>query len=225
MKTTKTGKATANATALRGETKAKRAAKAVVEQPASGYHHGNLRAALIEAGLQALEEGERAELSLRDLARRAGVSANAAYHHFENKEALLSALAAEGFRRLHGVQQQAPRGKAGREAALRAVGRAYVQFAMDHPALFRLMYGGFTASHNDVELVDAAMSGFDAVVSGIAAFNGRSPQDPEVMADALLLWSIVHGLAHLALGGQLGYFGPDPGALVDTVLSRSPLPR
>lgn len=209
----------------------------------SGYHHGNLREALVEAGLQWLEETDRADLlSLRELARRVGVSANAVYHHFANKEALLAALAAEGFRRLGQAQLNPPPdavkpGASGASAApqvegalgspaqrspLHQAGLAYVRFAMAHPALFRLMYGGFTAGQNHPELVNASMDSLEASMQAanrhLPGGGDTAPASPQ---DMLLLWSIVHGLSNLALGGQLGYFGAEPGDIADAVLARA----
>ncbi len=184
---------------------------------ARGYHHGNLRAALIEAGLLALEQTDTHDLSLRDLARRVEVSANAVYRHFANKEALLVALAAEGFRRLQAAQVQAVCAHADPDQGFRAAGRAYVQFAIDHPSLFRLMYGGFTAAQNNPELVEASMTGLRAAMAMVAQHVGLPPDDGRVLPYMLLSWAITHGLGHLALGGQLSYLGPDPGALIDEV--------
>src|SRR4030042_1238193 len=116
--------------------------------PAS-YHHGNLRAALIEAGLRALGGNDRPDLSLPELARRVGVSANASYRHFANKEALLTALAAEGFRRLHAAETKASAQQSQPGADFRAAGRAYVQFAIDNPALIRLMFRLLTPAQQD----------------------------------------------------------------------------
>lgn len=185
--------------------------------PRASYHHGHLRQALIEAGLDVLKGSSAQDLSLRDLARRTGVSANAVYRHFDSKEALLAALAAEGFRRLQAVQAQAVAGQPDADAGLRVAGRAYVQFAIDHPALFRLMYGGFTAGQTAPELVDASMAGMQAAVAMVAAHVGLPADDARVLPHVLLAWAITHGLGHLALGGQLQYFGPDVGALIDEV--------
>lgn len=204
----------------RGPSRAKRAESATTTEP-TGYHHGHLREALVEAGLQLLEELDRADLSLRELARRVGVSANAVYHHFANKEALLAALAAEGFRRLGQAQLNPPPEAAGARTPLHQAGLAYVRFAMAHPALFRLMYGGFTAGQNHPELVNASMDSLEASMQAVgrqlAGERGR-PASPQ---DMLLLWSIVHGLSNLALGGQLGYFGSQPGEIADAVLARA----
>src|SRR5258708_321301 len=101
--------------------------------PMSTYHHGDLPAALLKAAGKALEQKGIASLSLRDAARRAGVSHNAPYRHFPHREALLAALAAEGFALL----AERLRGRQGPE-----LGVAYVQFALQHPQRFRLMFGG-----------------------------------------------------------------------------------
>lgn len=210
----------------RGPSRAKRAGGATAETTkaadATGYHHGHLREALVEAGLQLLEEMDRADLSLREVARRVGVSANAVYHHFANKEALLAALAAEGFRRLGRAQLNPPPEATGTRSPLHQAGLAYVRFAMAHPALFRLMYGGFTAGQNHPELVNASMDSLEASMQAanrhLPGGGDAAPASPQ---DMLLLWSIVHGLSNLALGGQLGYFGSEPGEIADAVLARA----
>src|ERR1700674_5400381 len=99
----------------------------------STYHHGDLPAALLRAAGKTLEKHGPAGLSLRAAARRAGVSHNAPYRHFPGREALLAALAAEGFAML----AERLRGQPGR-----AMGEAYVRFALEHPQRFRLMFGG-----------------------------------------------------------------------------------
>src|SRR5580698_9203996 len=94
--------------------------------PKSAYHHGNLRAALVQAGLTLLEKDEHGNLSLREIARQTGVSANAAYRHFADKEALFVALAAEGFRRLQATHLEAAQAASGPRQAMLAAGRAYI---------------------------------------------------------------------------------------------------
>lgn len=207
----------------RGPSRASRAGGATAKAAeAPGYHHGRLREALVEAGLQLLEEMDRADLSLREVARRVGVSANAVYHHFANKEALLAALAAEGFRRLGRAQLNPPAEPVGARSPLHQAGLAYVRFAIEHPGLFRLMYGGFTAGQNHPELVNASM---DSLEASMQAANRHLPgggdANPASPQDMLLLWAIVHGLSNLALGGQLGYFGSEPGEIADAVLARA----
>ena len=98
------------------------------------YHHGDLRAALLEVGLRLLAERDVEGVSLREMARGVGVSATSVYRHFPDKAALMRALALEGLDRLAVAQRDAASGKEG------AAGRAYVRFALANPALFRLIF-------------------------------------------------------------------------------------
>jgi AcrR family transcriptional regulator len=189
------------------------------ESGTRAYHHGNLRATLVAEGLAALEEGDRADVSLRELARRAGVSPNAAYRHFKDKDALLAALAAEGFRQLTEAgeaSQTAPRSAGDAKESFRSYGRAYVVFASRHPALFRLMFGRFTPSERSEELQRAGGRTFQDLYAGVAATSGLPPDDPRVATGALYAWSLVHGLSNLILDGQVD---GDPAALANAVLA------
>ncbi len=121
----------------------------------STYHHGDLPAALLQAAGRTLEKRGIAALSLRDTARRAGVSHNAPYRHFPDREALLAALAAEGFATLG----ERLRGKPGRE-----MGEAYVRFAREQPQRFRLMFGGVLPIAKYPELSTAAQAAYQALV-------------------------------------------------------------
>jgi AcrR family transcriptional regulator len=189
-----------------------------VDKPA--YHHGNLRAALIEAGLQALRDKPAHELSLRDLARQVGVSANAAYRHFADKEALLMALAAEGFRRFAIAQGQAAARGDTPQSMFEKAGQAYVRFARDNAALFQLMFGRFPAQGRSPELVETCEAAFSGL-TGLAAMHAGLPQDhPAVQMRALVAWSFVHGLSHLVLDGQLDRFSDDIDALVDVLIAQ-----
>ncbi|HIV71553.1 MAG TPA: TetR/AcrR family transcriptional regulator [Candidatus Aquabacterium excrementipullorum] len=190
--------------------------------PASStpYHHGNLRAALIEVGLQALRDKPAHELSLRDLARQVGVSANAAYRHFADKEALLMALAAEGFRRFTQAQVQAAIAGDTPLTMFKSAGQAYVRFARDNAALFQLMFGRFPAKERSPELVETSEASFSGLI-GLAALHAGLPQDhPAVRIRALTAWSFVHGLSHLVLDGQLDKFGDDIDTLVDVLIDQ-----
>ena len=186
------------------------------ESKARGYHHGNLRAALVAAGLAALEGEERAEVSLRELARRVGVSPNAAYRHFADKDALLAAMAAEGFRRFGdaALASQAAPGDA--IARLLAYGRSYVRFARQNPALFRLMFGTFTASERSEELTRAGAVTFEALRAAVAAVAGLPLDDERTTVGTHYAWSLVHGLSHLILDGQIE---GDPDTVTDAVLT------
>lgn len=208
-----------------GSNAGKGQAASTAAEPA--YHHGNLRAALIEAGLAALETNKGAAqpsqaLSLRELARQVGVTPNAAYRHFADKEALLKALAAEGFRQLaaqsQAAQQAAATGGAAQQEGFRASGLAYVRFARANPALFRLMFGRFASDQRDAELTQAALGAFQGVLTSASALAGLPVDDPRTLVSAIIAWSLVHGLGHLALDGQLDHFSPDVDRLIETVM-------
>lgn len=153
----------------------------------STYHHGKLRPALLRAAGKMLEKEGPAGISLRDAARRAGVSHNAPYRHFADREALLAELAAEGFEML----REAMRGRAGRE-----MGEAYVRFALEHPQRFRLMFGGSLSLAGYPQLRVAAGATYRALTEAF-----KDLPKPETAAAAA--WSLVHGLAHLKLDGHL----------------------
>jgi AcrR family transcriptional regulator len=104
------------------------------------YHHGDLRAALIEQGMALLAQRDADSLSLREVARAAGVSATSVYRHFPDKEALFTALAMEGLAQLGAAQKAAGQAAGGGKQAFAATGRAYVRFALANPALFRLIF-------------------------------------------------------------------------------------
>jgi AcrR family transcriptional regulator len=110
-----------------------------IESEKRGYHHGDLRSALVQAGLDLLKTRAPDAVSLREIARMAGVSATAVYRHFPDKQALLSALCDEGAEDLARLQQAAMAQAGGGRSGFDAVGRTYVRFALANPTLFRLM--------------------------------------------------------------------------------------
>ena len=183
-------------------------------KPKTAYHHGDLRSALVEAGLAILAEGgDPAALSLREAARRAGVSAMAPYRHFADKDTLLAAIATVGFERLGAAQRKAD-AAASPTAALKAQGVAYVAFACANPALFRLMFGAGAPAKAD-GLAEAASASFRLLAERV----GTVVPAPETMDRALANWSLVHGLAMLAVDGQLELFGEaTPTALAERIV-------
>jgi AcrR family transcriptional regulator len=153
------------------------------------YHHGDLRAALLQSAEELLEKQGPDAVVLREVARKAGVSHNAPYRHFESREALLAALAAEGFSAFATRMAAAPGPQ---------MGEAYVGFAMERPQLFRLMFGGVVKLGSDERLARAAKGAYEGLVG---AFRARGDvAEPEIAAAAA--WSLVHGLAHLLLDGH-----------------------
>lgn len=175
--------------------------KLTVSTSKQAYHHGDLRRALVEAGLTLLQSREADDLSLREVARTVGVSATAVYRHFPNKTALLDALAGEGLRLLADAQHRAAEAAGGGEAGFLAIGVAYVRFALNHPALFRLTFSATsvrTLLENPPEHLPDALAFLRANAEAAAAHTG---EDPKVIA--LHAWSVAHGLAVLLLEGQI----------------------
>lgn len=155
----------------------------------STYHHGDLRDALVASAAEILEEQGLAQLSLREAARRAGVSHNAPYRHFPDREALLAAVAAEGFSLL---------GKALEKSAGKEMGDAYVRFALEHPQIFRLMFGGLLTHEKYPELRAAAGQAYGALLD----LFRRQMDEKQAAFAAAAAWSLVHGLSHLILDGH-----------------------
>lgn len=172
------------------------------------YHHGDLRRAILEAALEMLEQEGSEGLGLRELARRLGVSPAAPYRHFDSRLALLEALAVTGYQRF------AKAVKAAAEASpadpLRAMGRAYVRFALDNGNLFRLMFSPELERSGRPSLRMAADAAF-ASLAEVTAAGGRLA--------ALKAWAEVHGLAVLLLDRQIALRpGEDPESLAAAIL-------
>lgn len=168
------------------------------------YHHGALREALLVAAEAELRERGIEGFSLRSVAKRAKVSHAAPAHHFGDTNGLLTALAAEGFRRFVDFQRERRAG-AGKtaEAQLAAAGLAYVAFAEAHTALFRLMFSSDRPDCNNAYLSAAATAAF-ADLSGLVETAAGSQRDAEaVRADVLTVWGLSHGLANLMTSGQM----------------------
>ena len=161
------------------------------------YHHGDLRAALVLAAMELLEEGDETELSLRAVARRAGVSPAAPYRHYADREALVSAVAAVGYREL-AERLAAAHPSPSTPEQLAPVATAYVMFALERPALFRIMFGEPCDRDND-ERVDATA----AVSLYVRSIVERTFPQADADALATAFWALVHGLAFLYLDGKL----------------------
>jgi AcrR family transcriptional regulator len=164
------------------------------------YHHGNLRRALLDAAAAEIAEKGPGAISLRSIARRAGVSHAGPAHHFGDRAGLLSAVAAEGFRRMDEAMVDAA---AGADDLLTAVGRAYVDFAVAHPGEFAVMFRRELLNPGDSELAAHGGATWQRLVDGIAAMpvEARGGEPTEVVAARA--WSLVHGLATLIINGSL----------------------
>jgi len=187
------------------------------------YHHGDLRNALLR---EALSADSLESMSLRQLAARLGVTAAAVYRHFDGRDALLAALAAQGFDQLHGVFARAfpigepPSGPADAVARLRRLGEAYLAFATAEPALWRLMFGPLGADHRARARPEGRVNTFDYLPAALLGLHltGVVPAPP-TDDDVRFVWSAIHGLAALRLGRVPMAQGPDD-ALVRAATDR-----
>lgn len=171
------------------------------------YHHGDLRRALVEAAVDLMTREGVDALTLRATARRAGVSPAAPYRHFADKQALLAAVAEEGFR---AMVEEMRRASGEHEAepltALRAVGLAYVAFAIRHPSHFRVMFGREVADRSAYrDLGEAARAAFELLAEAVAQCQRSGlVREGDPRALAVSAWAMVHGLADLQVNRQLG---------------------
>lgn len=168
------------------------------------YHHGDLKAAVIEAGLAELEEKGLEAVSLRAIAARVGVSHTAPKNHFDGLRGLLTGIATAGFERhaaemRRGVEDQPP-GKARLDAAC----NGYVRFALENPELFKLMFSNTLCNFDDPELRRAARASYEVlrgVAHGLDWDKADAPGSP--WRTEWMLWSMVHGYAMLLIEGRI----------------------
>jgi AcrR family transcriptional regulator len=176
-----------------------------VEQKQGRFHHGNLRQALIDGALIILGKEGQGAITLREVARRAGVTHAAPYRHFDGKEALLAAVAEEGFHQLrHDMEQVAP-GDGDSLDRLQRFGEAYVRFALRNPAHYRLMYGpefAHRAAHGGLQ--EASKKAFMLLLDAVRECQqARLVRDGDPVHVGLSMWSTVHGLSLLIMDRQM----------------------
>ncbi len=162
------------------------------------YHHGDLRAALIEATRQLVEENGPDNFSVSEACRLAGVSTAAPYKHFNDKTEMLVAAALEGMDRHRSKMltalESVPEGSPER---ITAIGMEYVSFALNEPGIFRLKFGGFTDRIADPLLEESGQQSFGILLSEVAKCLGEPGITEEVRRRGFLLWSFVHGLSFI----------------------------
>ena len=190
------------------------------------YHHGDLRRAIVTAALEILRETQSLDFSLRELARRAGVSHNAPYKHFADKRELFAAVSAAGFEMLtKGMAREMERFRDPREQ-LFAMLRTYIDHGVENPALYSLMFGrhlsGPDHSRPAIELAEGDKT--KALLAGVISAGGlgraipKGPRGERQIAGAILAcWSLVHGLTMLLADGLVGP-RKKSGALSDSLL-------
>lgn len=192
----------------------------VPRKRANAYQHGNLREALVQAGLKLLSEGGVEGLSLRAAAQLAGVSHAAPYRHFQDKDALVAAIAEQGFRLLSASMRTelatlTPAAATDVHARLLALGRGYVRFALAHPAYLQVIFGGVLKGTPTAELRGAGEEAYsllrDTVADGVARGEMKGG---DVDTLTLACWSMVHGLSHLLISRAVS---PPPGITAEAL--------
>jgi AcrR family transcriptional regulator len=168
------------------------------------YHHGHLREALLQAAIHLIAEMGPKGFTLREVARRANVSHNAPYRHFRDKDDLLAAVAAQGFRELTQAMLEEAASKSNARDRLKHSGLAYVSFALRRPEHFTVMFDLPASKSQRPEYTEAAKGAFAALRGFVedCQVEGQLPSGRS-RDRALLAWSLVHGIAKLAVAGQL----------------------
>jgi AcrR family transcriptional regulator len=166
--------------------------------------HADLRRTVLDASLELIEQEGLGALSMREVARRAGVSHQAPYHHFGDREGILAALAADGFAQLHNDMQRAIAGTKSPSKRIEAVGNTYIEFAVRNPGYFKIMFRSELVEMDRFdELRERAEATFALLMSVIApAARSHGAKDPLLLS--VTAWSVAHGLATLLLEGKLG---------------------
>jgi AcrR family transcriptional regulator len=167
-------------------------------KPAAAYHHGDLRAALILAAREALETTAPETITLKSLALRLGVSQPAPYRHFESREALLAAVAADGFERFHAALLEAA-GNGPAEDIFERACLAYIEFGRANIGVYRLMFASGALRMADQNLARASEAAFNFLLAGVSQ---RAPKaNAEVLA--IWVWSSLHGMVMLMAEGLM----------------------
>lgn len=175
------------------------------------YHHGNLRETLVKVGLETLKQKNSDDLSLREVARNAGVSATSVYRHFSDKTAFVEALCSEGSEILAMAQRKAMAAEGGGQKGFDASGLAYVHFALANPTLFRLMN---RASSSVPRYGDTENPAMQELLSNVATLLPKDTTAHQQQIRAMHAWSVVHGITMLVLEGKL----PDDDELIMAVI-------
>ncbi len=188
--------------------------------PTKKYHHGDLKNALIEAGIKILAKEGVSGLSLRKVAKKAGVSHSAPYAHFPNKQSLIAAISTEGFNQLY-AELEATTSPFANDPKRQLIegARAYARFAMDHTDIFKIMFSGILEKEKEYPaFVEASQKTFARVLEIVRTCqhakvlpSGR----PELLA--VSIWGQVYGIVSLALEGQISHTVLDEYAIPDIV--------
>ncbi len=201
--------------------KAKKAPKS--KGKSRSYHHGNLRDALVEGALATIREKGVQHLTLREAARRAGVSQAAPYRHFDSKEALIAAVAEDGFRSFAKEMEESTQKAMDPKTRLQELGVAYVRFATKHPDQFRVMFGPDVPDKTKYSpLAEASQASFSPLVLAIQECQRAGVvRKGDPLELAVSAWSLVHGLASLLVDARIeGHQHPGAGPRTEMLTRR-----
>jgi AcrR family transcriptional regulator len=193
----------------------------VAEAQRDTYHHGDLKRALTDAALGLVQEKGPKGFTLREVARRAGVSAAAPYRHFADKSDLLAAAATQGFIQLHEALSAAAAKEGDPVTQALQMGRAYVRWAVAHPDYYQVMFGSVLDKTDKPEMLTAGLATFGDLLDVIVRCQEAGvlgAGDPSDIAGPV--WSLLHGICMLAIGGDFNHVGivEDPQALAERAL-------
>jgi len=198
--------------------------KPPARKPRGRYHHGSLRRALVDEAVRTIQRSGVDALTLRSVGAALGVSRTALYRHFADKDALLAVVAREGFVVLKRTLDRARAGASTARDQLTAMGAAYVRFAIDNQAHYQVMFGRFLERCRDEpELIADAGAAFQALLDMIADLQrAKLIRQGDARELSHFVWAAVHGIAMLAINGQLG---PDREAGIALYERSAPLIR
>jgi AcrR family transcriptional regulator len=194
----------------------------LAKKPRDQYHHGDLRRALLQAAVRTIQKHGFDALTLRAVGDEVGVSRSALYRHFADKSALLTAVASEGFRMLRTGLTEAWEAAGKGRTGFEAMGNAYVAFAREHPWHYRVMFGsGFELDSANPELAEEGTAAFRVLVDALVEQQQQGlvkADDPQMQAN--FVWSLVHGIARLAIDGSFEQQGADVDAFMSYAMER-----
>jgi AcrR family transcriptional regulator len=190
----------------------------------AAYHHGDLRAALVDAAAAAVAQGGPEAVSLRELAQKLGVSRAAPYRHFADRQALLNEVATRGFEELTAAYARAQAEATSPMAAMRETAQAYLMLAFGRPGLFRLMFGSdILEGEAPAPLLKAAAEAWEGLYRAVAGLDPYADA-AKVKRRAITGWSTLHGFIALVQGGRLKGFMTEPlteAQLMDAILDKT----
>jgi AcrR family transcriptional regulator len=192
------------------------------KKPPDRYHHGDLRRALLNEAIRTIQSNGVEHLTLRAAGARLGVSRTALYRHFSDKQALLAAVGREGFHMLRQALADAWDQKGRGRTGFEAMATVYVQFAVAYPSHYRVMFGRFLESAaKDTDFIGEAKAAFQVLVNALVDQQkaGIVRQDDPVLM-ARFVWALVHGIAMLAIDGQLREADEDSEVLTQYAVER-----